>query len=393
MKKKVTVLLLTLAMLLTYSLPAFNSDVQVYATGKTAADAISWVNSKVGKGIDYDGQHGCQCVDLIMAYYNMLGVSISSGNGKDYASNSLPSGWARVKGGKPQKGDILVYGASASNKYGHVAIYESDKVTYHQNYSGKSYVVKVTNVKYNGFNNPYWGFIRPNWSNAKVTVEYNVNGGAKKIATQKVLFGAVFNTPTANSTYRVGYTLKGFNCYRYKDDAYYVSGKYGWVSSSQISNYTKAIYELGSAHRMSTAWIQGGDFIHYNKLRFDAVWKGNNHAINFNGNGAKGTAPKKMTVATGKKFTIPSRGSLVKKYAGGLLSYKFKGWTVVRKSDNKYYGKDNKWHANNATNLKNFPARVYKAGEKYTLGAKAWLGTDMKNTDAAFTFKAVWKKI
>lgn len=52
------------------------------------------------------------------------------GNGGDYSSNALPAGWTRTAGGQPQKGDILVY----KNKgVGHVAIYESDYVTYHQN--------------------------------------------------------------------------------------------------------------------------------------------------------------------------------------------------------------------------------------------------------------------
>lgn len=389
MKRKVLILFLTLTMLLSYSLPVLNSDAQVYATGKTADDAISWVKSKVGKGIDFDGQYGCQCVDLILAYYNMLGVSTSSGNAIDYATNKLPSGWARVKGGKPHKGDILVYGATANNEFGHVAIYEADKVTYHQNYAGKRYVVKITDKSYKTSN--YWGCIRPNWSNSKVSIVYNVKGGTKEIPSEKVLFGAVFYTPSADSTSKVGYTLSGFNCYRYKDDTYYVSGT-GWIKSSEIGNYTKALYKPGSSHKMSTAWIYDGDFINYNKLRFDAVWKGTNHKISYNGNGAEGTVPKTITVVTGKKFTIASKGNLTKKYLK-VLNYKFKGWTVIRNTDKKYYAENGKWYANTKENLKKYPAKVYKAGEKYTLGAAAWLGTSMKNTSASFTFKAVWKKL
>ena len=113
-----------------------------YATDKTPDDAISWVNSKMGQSLDYDGYYGAQCVDLIKYYYKYLGVSPVKGNGCDYTTNSLPSGWSRVKGGTPQKGDILVYSASSSNSAGHVAIYESDYVTYHQNYNSKKYVTK-----------------------------------------------------------------------------------------------------------------------------------------------------------------------------------------------------------------------------------------------------------
>lgn len=389
MKKRLVTLLLVLIMAVC-SVPALNTPVQVYATSKTANDAITWVKSNLGKGLDYDNQYGCQCVDFIMYYYKMLGVNPASGNGKDYGSNTLPSGWSRVKGGTPHKGDILVYGPSNTNKYGHVAIYESDKVTYHQNYNGKQYVQKVTNIKYNGFTNPYWGCIRPNWSNSKVTIVYNVNGGAQKIASEYVSFGSTFYTPKASSTYRVGYTLAGFNGYRYKDDSYYANGK-GWVPASKISNYTKALYKLGSSHKMSAAWIYDGDFISYNKLRFDAVWTGTKHTISYNGNGAKGTAPKTTTVVTGKKFTIASKGNLTKKYLA-VLNYKFQGWTVVRNSDKKYYSQSGKWYPNDSEHLKKYPARIYKAGEQYTLGAAAWLGTSKSNTNASFTFKAVWKK-
>ena len=136
---------------------------EVFATSKTQADAIAWVQGKVGQSLDMDGAYGAQCVDLILAYYDYLGVSRSSGNGADYAWNTLPSGWQRLQNAQPQKGDILVYSGNDSNPYGHVAIYESDNVTYHQNFNGHSYVEKV-GYKYNGLNNPYWGCIRPNWN-------------------------------------------------------------------------------------------------------------------------------------------------------------------------------------------------------------------------------------
>lgn len=84
-----------------------------------AEAAIKWVKSRVGQSIDYDGVYGAQCVDLIKAYYNYLGVSPVTGNGVDYTKNVLPNGWLRIQGVKPQKGDILVY----TGDYGHVAIY------------------------------------------------------------------------------------------------------------------------------------------------------------------------------------------------------------------------------------------------------------------------------
>ncbi len=135
---------------------------EVKCEAATQIEALQWVKSQLGNSIDVDGAYGAQCVDLIKAYYSYLGVSPASGNGCDYAWNALPSGWTRIQGGIPQPGDILVYGESSSNPYGHVAIFESTYSTYHQNFSG-SYVEQVTRIAYNGFTNPYWGVIRPVW--------------------------------------------------------------------------------------------------------------------------------------------------------------------------------------------------------------------------------------
>ncbi len=136
------------------------------AANRTQAEAIQWVKSKVGQSIDADGVYGAQCVDLILAYYDYLGVPRSSGNGADYTCNALPGGWSRIQGAAPQPGDILVY----TGGYGHVAIYESDYSTYHQNFNTHSYVERVT-IRYNGLSSSYWGVIRPNWYTAPVPAD------------------------------------------------------------------------------------------------------------------------------------------------------------------------------------------------------------------------------
>ena len=79
---------------------------------------------------------------------------------------SSPAGWQRLQNAQPQKGDILVYSGNGANPYGHVAIYESDSITWHQNFAGQRKVVRVTNIRYNGFDNPYWGVIRPDFGSA-----------------------------------------------------------------------------------------------------------------------------------------------------------------------------------------------------------------------------------
>ena len=135
--------------------------------GKTADDAINWVKSLEGQPVGSG-----ECVALIVAYYSYLGQTSPGGNGADYSWNQLPAGWTRIQNAQPQKGDILVYSGNAANKYGHVAIYESDYSTWHQNFASQRKVVHVTNVRYNGFDNPYWGVIRPDFSSATPTPSY-----------------------------------------------------------------------------------------------------------------------------------------------------------------------------------------------------------------------------
>ena len=130
----------------------------IVAKAASADDAIAWVQGKVGQSVGSG-----ECVALIKEYYSYLGVAPVSGNGADYATNALPAGWQRIRGGTPQKGDILVYSGNTSNPYGHVAIFESTNVTYHQNFNYHRYVERIT-ITYNKFDNPYWGVIRPNFS-------------------------------------------------------------------------------------------------------------------------------------------------------------------------------------------------------------------------------------
>lgn len=136
--------------------------------GKTADDAINWVRSLNGQTVGSG-----ECVALIVAYYSYLGQTSPGGNGADYSwKEPLPAGWQRLKNVQPQKGDILVYSGNGANPAGHVAIYESDYSTWHQNFGSARCVTHVTQYKYNEFKNPYWGVIRPDFSSATPTPSY-----------------------------------------------------------------------------------------------------------------------------------------------------------------------------------------------------------------------------
>ncbi len=125
----------------------------------TQNDALNWLHNVVGASIDFDGAYGAQCVDLVKAYYDFLGVGAQHGNAQDYRSNFLPEGWQRIEGAEPLPGDVLIY---IGGEYGHVAVYESEYSTYHQNW-GVKYVINMTDRAYNEIspNRVYWGVVRP----------------------------------------------------------------------------------------------------------------------------------------------------------------------------------------------------------------------------------------
>ncbi|MBQ6264802.1 MAG: CHAP domain-containing protein [Clostridia bacterium] len=130
----------------------------VSATSKSSDEAIDWVKSNLGNtfGTGY-------CVDLICAYYQFLGESSYLIPASSYITVNLPAGWTRTQGGIPQKGDILIY---TNSEIGHVAIYESDYSTYHQNWSNQLYVTNYTG--YYAWKN-YWGCIHPNFEGVSAT--------------------------------------------------------------------------------------------------------------------------------------------------------------------------------------------------------------------------------
>lgn len=117
-----------------FILAAMPQSISAY-TGHTQDEAVNWVCARGNEGWcrDVDGYYGCQCVDLILAYYDYLVGYHVSGNACDYANDwgrkRLPDGWKRVYS-NPQPGDIVVWGPGASmgggvradGTYGHIGI-------------------------------------------------------------------------------------------------------------------------------------------------------------------------------------------------------------------------------------------------------------------------------
>lgn len=120
--------------------PGENGVLQTQATAHTQAEAVNWVNSQMGKALDFDGSYGAQCVDLTCYYYQYLGQAIPWGNANQYVNGGafLPAGWSYQS--SPQPGDIAVW---TTAPYGHVAIVTeirgSQMVLMEQNYAGRMF--------------------------------------------------------------------------------------------------------------------------------------------------------------------------------------------------------------------------------------------------------------
>lgn len=121
----------------------------VEAASHSQAEAVAWAKAQLGKGLDYDGVYGNQCVDLIKYYYAYFGVAgYAKGNGSDYQSNALPPGWNRVYSNY-QPGDVAVwkpsfqYGDYSTGSAGHVGIITAvngSRITVvNQNFANQAY--------------------------------------------------------------------------------------------------------------------------------------------------------------------------------------------------------------------------------------------------------------
>lgn len=147
MKKLRKMLIASLGAILLFV--AFISVDKTEVQAATKEEGVSWAMSQIGKGLDYDGVKGNQCVDLIKYYYAHYGVAgYARGNAIQYTSNSLPPGWTRVYSNY-QPGDVAVFRANngcsvcTTGENGHVGIITSiDSVGFNavnQNYAGRSY--------------------------------------------------------------------------------------------------------------------------------------------------------------------------------------------------------------------------------------------------------------
>ena len=130
-----------------------------------------WVKQNIGKGIDYDGAYGVQCVDLAKHYIkNVLGINPQSiGNAIEYYNKRKTSEYL-TKNFKwidntaefiPKKGDLCVF--TSKSGHGHISVATGKGTTsyfysYDQNFP-KAKHEPMTLIKHSY--NSFLGVLRP----------------------------------------------------------------------------------------------------------------------------------------------------------------------------------------------------------------------------------------
>ena len=95
------------------------------AATRTQSEAIEWIKARGNESwwSDVDGGYGCQCVDLIMAFYQYFGYSRMSGHAYQYMSNHIPAGSNWYYSSSPTPGCVFVKQAdNGYYPYGHVGL-------------------------------------------------------------------------------------------------------------------------------------------------------------------------------------------------------------------------------------------------------------------------------
>jgi cell wall-associated NlpC family hydrolase len=150
------------------------------AGSKLSAKVDSFVNKWNGKGTDFDGAYGYQCVDLMRQFLkDVLGISsaLPTSKADNYSAYSIfananDSRFTKIYNSPsvfPQKGDIIFFNKTSGNQSGHVAIFLSNDgsnafTSFDQNASGKLDVPRKVPHKYtaDGGFGAVAGWLHPN---------------------------------------------------------------------------------------------------------------------------------------------------------------------------------------------------------------------------------------
>lgn len=98
----------------------------------------NWYNASINKPIDVDGAFGDQCVDVAMSWAQYLYPGhgwpelLGYGNAKDLFGTSNAAYFNKVNDRPAHPGDMVVFGPTPTNPYGHIAVVRSADNSYMQ---------------------------------------------------------------------------------------------------------------------------------------------------------------------------------------------------------------------------------------------------------------------
>lgn len=225
---------------------------------KTKKEALAYLDALEGKGWDWDGWYGWQCVDLVNYYYNYItGGSLAGASAKQIPFVNNFKGVATVYNNtssfKAEKGDIVVFNDKYGGGHGHVAIvtvgnYDGNNMQFQsldQNWwGGGSAKTEVAQKIVHNFDFPMW-FIRLNYKpESKTTSKQSATNTTtkKKKPTKK-------KENITLSTKRINYTM---NKRGYKPKSVTIHNDAGRSSGKQyenaLVNASTSRYQNGVAH-------------------------------------------------------------------------------------------------------------------------------------------------
>lgn len=147
---------------------------------KTQAQALAYIKSKEGTGVDFDGAHGWQCADLSVDYiYHVTDGQVRMwGNAVDLIDNDF-KGLATVHKNTPnflpEPGDVAVWNANMGGGYGHTGVVVSANLSrftvIEQNWLGGGATFSETATKRSHDYTNTDHFIRPKFAKAKPVKE------------------------------------------------------------------------------------------------------------------------------------------------------------------------------------------------------------------------------
>lgn len=141
-RKRVTALFVALAMVLSCLAGIVPVGVKAEAvSNKTVEEAVEWIQDRGRE--NWTNGANCQCVDLVKAYYDYLGIGRVLGNGYDYADSNNVLIDDMTRDTNPKPGDIIAWGANRSA--GWSSDYNSDYI-YGYGHVGLVYAVDGSTV-------------------------------------------------------------------------------------------------------------------------------------------------------------------------------------------------------------------------------------------------------